>query len=145
MNNNILTLEKTLDLNKIKNLLDENDLPFEDLESSNVQMFSTFKQSEQIGIIGFEGYKDIALLRSMVVLEKYRNKYYGKEICIALLKLLKEQGFIEVYLLTTTAKEFFKKLGFISISRNEVPTVIRNTTEFSSLCPDTAQCMFIKL
>lgn len=47
----------------------------------------------------------------------------------------------ELYLLTITAKKFFKKVGFDEIKRTLVPSVIQNTTEFKDLCPSSATCM----
>jgi amino-acid N-acetyltransferase len=56
-----------------------------------------------------------------------------------------ELGVKELYLLTTTAEKFFPKLGFDSIDRDNVPTPIQATEEFSSICPSTAVCMVKKL
>lgn len=142
MNN--VRIEKTSDLNETKEILSINNLPSQDIESSNVQMFSALLDSKLIGIIGFENNNNIALLRSFVVLEQYRNKKYGQVICKKFIEMLQEKGFKEIYLLTTTAKEFFEKLGFLSIDRNDAPIEIQNSSEFSSLCPATAQCLKIK-
>ena len=46
-----------------------------------------------------------------------------------------------LYLLTTTAREYFLKLGFEVMERESAPPEIRHTAEFASLCPSTAVCM----
>ena len=46
-----------------------------------------------------------------------------------------------LYLLTETASEYFKKLGFVEITRDEAPDEIKNTKQFSSLCPASAIVM----
>ncbi len=46
-----------------------------------------------------------------------------------------------LYLLTTTAKDFFNKEGYIVVNRDEVPEPIKNSSEFSSVCPSTAIVM----
>jgi amino-acid N-acetyltransferase len=46
-----------------------------------------------------------------------------------------------LYLLTTTAREFFADRGYAEVERTEPPEAIRATTEFADLCPSTAACM----
>ena len=41
----------------------------------------------------------------------------------------------------TTAERFFEYLGYRRIGREETPKAIRNSREFSSLCPSTAIVM----
>jgi amino-acid N-acetyltransferase len=50
-----------------------------------------------------------------------------------------------IYLLTTTAENFFKKYGFANADRTKAPDAIRTTSEFSSLCPSTAVFMYKEL
>jgi amino-acid N-acetyltransferase len=47
----------------------------------------------------------------------------------------------EIYLLTTTAAEFFTHLGYRQVDRALAPAAIASTKEFSSLCPSTAVFM----
>jgi amino-acid N-acetyltransferase len=46
-----------------------------------------------------------------------------------------------LYLLTTTAAPFFERYGYGAVAREEVPRPIRDTTEFTDLCPASATCM----
>ncbi|WP_228434553.1 hypothetical protein [Natrarchaeobaculum aegyptiacum] len=46
-----------------------------------------------------------------------------------------------LYLLTTTAVDFFAARGYDEIDRADAPDAIRNTTEFADLCPSSATCM----
>jgi amino-acid N-acetyltransferase len=46
-----------------------------------------------------------------------------------------------LYLLTTTAREFFAGRGYRAIDRADAPERIRGTTEFSDLCPASATAM----
>lgn len=145
MNNLQIKEAKIDDLQTIQRILKENKLPYQDIQTSNVQMFFAYANSEFIGIIGLEKFETIALLRSMVIKEEYRNQGYGKILCKKLLTKAKNEGIKDVYLLTTTAKSFFEHLGFNTINREDSPDVIKSTTEFSTLCPATAQCMKIEL
>ena len=44
-------------------------------------------------------------------------------------------------LLTTTAEDFFVRRGYGVVGRDAAPAVVQKTTEFRSLCPDSAVCM----
>jgi len=50
-----------------------------------------------------------------------------------------------VWLLTTTAREFFERLGYAAVDRADVPGAIRATAQFSSLCADSATVMVKRL
>ncbi|MCI0517368.1 MAG: hypothetical protein L0Y45_06000 [Woeseiaceae bacterium] len=50
-------------------------------------------------------------------------------------------GVRQLWLLTTGAEHYFEKLGFLAASRALAPPEIRQTTEFTSLCPDSAVLM----
>jgi N-acetylglutamate synthase-like GNAT family acetyltransferase len=43
-----------------------------------------------------------------------------------------------IYLLTTTAESFFKRLDYERIDRSQAPRSIERTREFASLCPATS-------
>lgn len=132
------------DIARIEEILQENNLPHQDVKSGAIDFFNAFNDSAFIGIIGLEKYGNIALLRSMVVIERDRNKGYGTEICKSLLAYAQSKKIYGLYLLTTTAKDFFSKVGFEAISRESVPDEIKITKEFSSLCPTSAICMYRK-
>ncbi|RLC71264.1 MAG: hypothetical protein DRI26_05505 [Chloroflexi bacterium] len=57
----------------------------------------------------------------------------------------RRKGVREIYLLTTTARGFFKKLGFEDVARAEVPMEIQETTEFKDMCPSSASCMRLRI
>jgi amino-acid N-acetyltransferase len=48
-------------------------------------------------------------------------------------------------LLTTTAEDFFRALGYARIARELAPEAIRTTREFSSLCPASSVVMVKRL
>lgn len=129
------------DLKTITNLLQENNLPYQDIETDNKEFFLVYNDSLLIGIIGLEKFDNIGLLRSLAVKDNYKNKGYGTKICIAFMDYAKNEQINDLYLLTCTAKEFFEKIGFEVIERDSVPDVIKRTTEFSSLCPASAKCL----
>ncbi len=133
------------DLALIKRLLKENDLPFEDVSSKIKYFFIGYIKSEIIGIGGLEIYGQYGLLRSLVVIDRFRGRGCGKMLTLKLIEYAKEIKLKEVYLLTITAKEYFEKFGFREINRDQVPTEIKNSTEFKYLCPSTAICMKLRI
>jgi amino-acid N-acetyltransferase len=51
------------------------------------------------------------------------------------------KGVRSIYLLTTTAEAFFKRLGYERIERSHAPTSIQQTREFAHLCPASSAFM----
>lgn len=133
------------DIEIIEEILKKESLPYQDVNFENIKFYKAFDNTNFIGIVGLEKFTDVALLRSMVVLNEFKKMGYGREICKTLKNLAKIEKINELYLLTTTAKTFFERLGFKIITRKNVPDSIKSTTEFSTLCPDTAICMHINL
>jgi amino-acid N-acetyltransferase len=70
-----------------------------------------------------------------------RGKGLGQFINRELEKITKQRGIDCIYLLTTTAKDFFGKEGYEVITREDVPESIKNTSEFSEVCPSSATVM----
>ncbi|MFW6382934.1 MAG: hypothetical protein ACOCZD_02725 [Haloferacaceae archaeon] len=58
-----------------------------------------------------------------------------------MLERARNDGLGAVYLLTTTAADFFADLGFEPVDREAVPEPIRQSAAFADLCPSTATCM----
>jgi amino-acid N-acetyltransferase len=46
-----------------------------------------------------------------------------------------------IYLLTTTAEEFFARRGYRRTERSSAPVAIRNTREFAGICPVSSAFM----
>lgn len=129
------------DLDYVKELLERNDLPVQDLTTSSAEFYYATANGERIGIAGIEGYGDIGLLRSVVVEAPNRGRGYGTLLCEALETTAQDNGIDTLYLLTTTASEFFAAEGYSPVERATVPDTIRDTKEFEDLCPSTATCM----
>jgi amino-acid N-acetyltransferase len=130
------------DLPAIRRVLDVEYLPSEDIEESALEHFLVCRDEMGVaGVVGLEISGDVALLRSLVVTQKYLGRGLGKRLVAAAEVLAAETGVRRIYLLTTTAEAFFEYLGFRRISREVAPQAIQSTREFSSLCPTTAVVM----
>jgi len=133
------------DLKAIKSLLDNSSLPFVDIEKHLLNFLVLEAEGKIIGTIGAEFYGETALLRSLAVDKGYQNKGYGQNLYNALISKIKKMNVNNIYLLTETAEGFFNKLGFQKTARGSAPPSIRQTNEFSTLCPEGAVCMVKKL
>ena len=74
-----------------------------------------------VGCAALEIYPDGALLRSVVVDAGAKGLGIGTQVTRAALNLANGLGTPAVYLLTTTAEEFFPRFAFERIGRDQVP------------------------
>lgn len=125
-------------------LLVENNLPVDDLTKDKF-LFALFQNSQIVGSGGLEFFDGCALLRSISVRKDLRGAGLGKFITEKLENICKERQISFLYLLTTTAKDFFGKLGYLVIDRSVVPDSIKQTRQFTSLCPSSAVVMKKKI
>ncbi|MFX0116009.1 MAG: arsenic resistance N-acetyltransferase ArsN2 [Candidatus Hodarchaeota archaeon] len=133
------------DLVQIQKLLETNELPYKDIPSKIDSLFLGFVGSQFVGIGGLELHGNYGLLRSLVIEESVRGQGYGILLTNRLIEYAQKKGIHEIYLLTMTAEKFFTKMHFRSIERIATPLAIQKTTEFASLCPDTAVCMVLRI
>lgn len=123
-------------------LLKEFGLPYEDLSPLSLDQFWVVKDADGVtGVIGMEQSGEVALLRSLAVAQPRQGQGWGSRLVAHLERLAKEAGVNSLYLLTTTARDFFTQRGYQVINRQEAPEALQASSEFASLCPDTAVCM----
>src|SRR5690606_2750155 len=123
-------------------LLRSNKLPFEDIRLANSLFLSYHDAHGRLGGSGgLEFYSRYALLRSVAVDPEMRGRSIGKHIVKDLLHRAGERAVDEVYLLTETARDFFLNLNFEQIERDAVPSEVKASTEFASVCPVSASVM----
>jgi amino-acid N-acetyltransferase len=129
------------DLDAVEDLLSMNDLPLDGVEEN----FSGFIVAEEggrvIGAVGLEKFGSIALLRSAVVSEERRGGGVGRRLVEHILERAGSDGIEELFLLTTTAEDYFPRFGFTRTSRSAVPPAVKASAEFRGACPDTALVM----
>jgi amino-acid N-acetyltransferase len=98
-----------------------------------------------IGAIGLEVFGDAALLRSAVVDSHSRSSGLGGELVRQVIALAAELGVEKLYLLTTTAENYFPRFGFARTTRDAVPANVQNSAEFRGACPASAVVMYREL
>lgn len=140
---NIQALPQTpAQLGAIRNLLEACELPTADLASlSSVQFLGIEAEKDLGGVIGLELYADVALLRSLAVNPNQRGQGTGRALVAAAERQAAELGINELFLLTMSAKDFFAALGYEIAERADAPAAIKNTQQFSGICPGSAVLM----
>lgn len=95
------------DLDYVKNCLKQTGLPTQDLQTTPAEFYYATADGKQIGVGGIEDYGRVGLLRSVVVEPPEQEQGYGRALCTALETTAQTNGIEVLYLLTTTAAEFF--------------------------------------
>ena len=122
-------------------LLESETLPTADLDPHLSHFFVMTEGNEVVGSIGLELYGDSALLRSMVVSSGHRKKGIAIALINQLTGYAKERNVGAIFLITNTAENYFKKLGFHNIRREDVDQRVLTSKEFNGLCPASSAIM----
>jgi amino-acid N-acetyltransferase len=126
----------------IAGLLSESGLPTDDLAMQDLSLFLIHGSEEDVEAVGgLEKCGDTALIRSIATSAQRRDQGIARTIVGELEKLAQNSGLKELYLLTETAEGFFERLGYNKCDRSNVPQSIKESRQFSSLCPDNATIM----
>jgi amino-acid N-acetyltransferase len=132
------------ELPRIHELLEEADLPVAGVD--HAESFLVAREQERlVGCIGLEVYGDVALLRSLAVRPETRGSGLGKLLVERLLETASARGVSVMYLLTTTAAEYFPRFGFEPIPREQADPRLQASEEFRGACPDSAVCMRLRV
>lgn len=97
------------------------------------------------GCAGVERHDTVGLLRSVAVVPAARGSGLGGRLVHDCIARAREQGLASLWLLTTTAPAFFRRIGFAPIDRAEAPAGLRDSEEFAHVCPASAVCMLLRL
>jgi N-acetylglutamate synthase-like GNAT family acetyltransferase len=122
-------------------LLAGSGLPLDGLEERFSHALVASRGEEIVGCVALEIYEDQALLRSLVVAPDERGRRLGERLTSGVLRLAREVGIRDVYLLTETAATFFPRFGFAAEDRSGAPPAIRESVEFRAACPASAVLM----
>lgn len=98
-----------------------------------------------VGAAGVERYGTYALLRSVAVDPDWRGRGLAERLIAERMRWAQRSGARTMYLLTTTAADYFSRRGFRRVAREEVPPEVRSSSEFTTVCPVTADVMVREL
>jgi amino-acid N-acetyltransferase len=124
-----------LDLARIKAFLNANELPELGVDQW-VQNFviAEGQDGSWLGIAGLETYGESGLLRSVAVDKSQRGQGIGSELVQIAAANAKAHGAAKLYLLTDDAGQFFERLGFQLVERDEVDNAVKASVEFTQIC-----------
>lgn len=132
----------TADEAAITGLLAAAGLPTEDWSEALIRTSVLAREGGQIiGVGAIEPRGDVGLLRSIAVNEQARGRGIAGRIVNELETEARRTGLKALYLLTTTARDFFLHRGYASLPRDQAPPEIRSTRQFGALCPASSFLM----
>lgn len=97
-----------------------------------------------VGVAGIEPCgteNENALLRSVAVASAWQGRGLGRALVERAIADASSRGFSAIYLLTTTAENYFPAFGFSVIARDDVPDDVKATREYCGVCPSSATVM----
>jgi len=125
----------------IMKLLQQGDLPTDDLPLNLPDFLIAKEHDTYVGVAGLERFGSVALLRSVAVDSQHQGRQIAANLVEQLLEKAKSAKMHELYLITTTADRYFERYGFKPVDRQQVPTAIQQTQQFTELCPASAIVM----
>jgi amino-acid N-acetyltransferase len=134
------------DRDAVAALLERTALPPDGLDEQFGEAYAVaVADGEIVGAAGVEVYGSAGLLRSAAVDPAWRGRGLGQRLSEERLSWAAARGLDTVYLLTTTAADFFPRLGFVPVPREEVPAEVRGSLQFAGVCPSTAAVLAVRL
>jgi len=126
-------------LEELTELLALCDLPTAEISLSQPFQFFGIRVGGALGAaVGLELYPPVGLLRSLAVRPALRKHGFANALVAHAESFAAARGVERLFLLTTTAGDFFAKRGYAPTSRIEAPPVIQATSEFAGLCPSSS-------
>ena len=123
-------------------LLEQQHLPLDGLRDHLATTLVARSDDGQIvGSAALEIYPDGALLRSVAIVADRQHSGLGRQLTESAIALARDRHVRAIYLLTTTAEQYFLRFGFERIARAEVPPGVQTSVEFTSACPSSATVM----
>lgn len=128
-----------------RTLLKSSSLRGDDLNFKKDLLVGYYEDGNMVGTGALEVYGEYALLRSLSVKLGTRGKALGTAITEHLVTEAKKKKLKGIYLLTENAHGFFQRKGFQDIPRDNVPQVLKASSEFSHVSGDTARAMHLDI
>jgi amino-acid N-acetyltransferase len=129
------------DLRDVERLLMHAQLPVDGVAGSLPTFVVAEHDGRLVGAAGLELCGQDALLRSVVVAPEWRSRGLGRELVERVIAEGEARQLRALYLLTTTAEQYFPAFGFERTTRDGLPDGVRATAEFQTACPASATVM----
>lgn len=130
------------DLAAVEALLLESQLPTAGVDASLEGFMVAEHDGAVVGVTGLEPCgRHYGLLRSAAVAPAWRGQGVGRTLVARVIEEARGQRLEALFLLTTTAADYFPAFGFEVVARPAVPPEVRATVEFTTACPASAIVM----
>ena len=98
-----------------------------------------------IACVGLETKGKDGLLRSLALSNGFRKSGFGKSLVVFIIQEAKNRSLRNLFLLTSTAKDYFPRFGFYSVSRSDLlGREIMKSKEIEA-CSETCTLMKLEL
>lgn len=142
----IIRSARASDLPAVRELLAQSGLPSDGVEEQFGAAYAVASEDDRvIGVIGIERYGPYGLLRSAAVAAEARGRGAGEALVLDRIEWSQRNQLSALYLLTTTAADYFPRFGFEPIARAEAPAEVRASLEFSMVACASAKVMRLDL
>ncbi len=91
-----------------------------------------------VGVAGLECWGKVGLLRSVAVLARHRGAGIARQLIDRVCAHARSRGLSDLYLLTTSAADYFSRLAFAQIQRRDAPSALLASVQFQGVCPCSA-------
>lgn len=135
------------DFAAVRALLTDSALVYQDLTPKELSTFVVIPAEGDLStlaaVAGLEAFPESkeGLLRSVAVVPALRGQGIGMILVADIERLARAAGLHRLWLLTTTAPDFFRRLGYEDSPRAQAPAAVQQSSEFQSLCPASAVCL----
>jgi amino-acid N-acetyltransferase len=133
------------DLPAIARLLEEAGLPTAGVADALGGFVVAEQDGALVGVAGLEVHGRDGVLRSVAVVPWVRGSGLGGLLTERILEDARRAGLRRLYLLTTTAADYFPRYGFRVIDRQAASPEVRASIEFRDVCPASAVAMALAL
>jgi amino-acid N-acetyltransferase len=133
------------DWSAIERLLTDSGLPLDGVRDQIDRFIVAEENGAIAGCAALERYGEIALLRSVAVDSRFRGRRFGERLVSQMIAIARRDRIESLFLLTTTAAEWFPRFGFRSIVRDLAPADLSESSEFRGACPASAVLMTLDL
>ncbi len=134
-----------MDWPAVEALLSSLALPLAGARDHLATMMVGIRQGLVIACAGLECYGSDGLLRSVAVAAPCQGQGIGRLLVDAMVRQACRQGITHLWLLTTTAPDYFGTFGFRTAERADVPDAMQASAEFQGACPASAHLMTLPL
>jgi amino-acid N-acetyltransferase len=133
------------DLESVTRLLASAELPTAGVADAFPGFVVAELAGELVGVAGLEIHGRDGVLRSVAVAPALRHRGLGVLLTERVLQDARRAGLRRVYLLTTTAADYFPRYGFRRIAREAASPDVQRSVEFREACPASAVAMELAL